>query len=412
MKKFETANPFRVFKNTQYLVYWVLNTFSLMGSWVDFTLRQWVIVEMVKGEKDASAYVGFYNLIRFIPATLFSLLAGYISDKFKPDKVLIFITIIDFLNACTISFLIYTNNLNIFNFAFLGFLLGLTGSFYFPTRSKFINLMIREVGDIPASFSWQGISFNLSRIVGPVIAGYIAKCWGIHFGFMINALSYIPLIVYLFSFGGLLSNGTKFQDVSAKKESIFQEIKNTLSYISKNSKLLKCFYSIFTINFWGISLFSFLQIFVKEVLNGNVAYFSYLVSMLGMGAVLGAFIVASLNYQIILYFPQEIFLLLFGIAILVFSVLPKFSFLSIFFVGIFQALTFGLTHNKVQLITDQKILGKIMGIYSFFNISISYLGVFVISKIGYLVGVLNLFKIVPLIIIFSAIYIRLVVREG
>ncbi|MFN4220556.1 MAG: MFS transporter, partial [bacterium] len=166
MKNIMIANPFRVFKNVQYLLYWVLNTFSLMGSWVDFTLRQWVIVEMVKGERSAAAYVGFYNLIRFIPAFLFSFFAGYISDRFNPKKVLVLITIIDFLNACTISFLVYTNNLNIFNFAALGFILGLTGSFYFPIRSKFINLMVKETNDIPASFSWQGISFNLSRIIG------------------------------------------------------------------------------------------------------------------------------------------------------------------------------------------------------------------------------------------------------
>ncbi|MFN3478442.1 MAG: MFS transporter [bacterium] len=411
MKNIMIANPFRVFKNVQYLLYWVLNTFSLMGSWVDFTLRQWVIVEMVKSERSAAAYVGLYNLVRFIPAVLFSFFAGYVSDRFNPKKVLVLITIIDFLNACVISFLVYTNNLNIFNFAVLGFILGLTGSFYFPVRSKFINLMVKETSDIPASFSWQGISFNLSRIIGPVIAGYVAKYWGIHFGFLINAFSYIPLIVYLFFFSGSLSDD-KFKGILSKKEGVLQEIKNTFFYILKNSKLLKCFYNIFTINFLGVSLFSFLQIFVKEVLNGNIAYFSYLVSILGAGAVIGALLVASLNYQTILYFPQEIFLLFFGVAILIFSILPKYSFLLMFFIGIFQALTFGLTNNKVQLITDENILGKIMGIYSFFNISISYLGVFVISKIGYILGVLNLFKIVSLIIIFSAIYIGLKIKEG
>ncbi|MFN3995669.1 MAG: MFS transporter, partial [bacterium] len=209
-----------------------------------------------------------------------------------------------------------------------------------------------------------------------------------------------------------LSPDDNSRDNFVRNESILQEIKDTFSYILKNSKLLKCFYNIFTINFLGVSLFSFLQIFVKEVLNGNIAYFSYLVSILGAGAIIGALLVASLNYQTILYFPQEIFLLLFGVAILIFSILPKYSFLLMFFIGIFQALTFGLTNNKVQLITDEKILGKVMGIYSFFNISISYLGVFVISKIGYILGVLNLFKIVSLIIIFSAIYIGLKIKEG
>lgn len=398
-------NPFRVFKNNSYLVYWIFNTFSLLGSWVDFTLRQWLIVELIKNEKTATNYVGIYNLIRFLPSVLLSFVAGYINDKFNPKWVLVIISLVDLFNACLLSYLLYTNNLNVFNFVLLGFMLGLTSSFYFPARSKLINELVKNENDIPASFSWQGISFNLSRIIGPVIAGYIAKYWGIYIGFILNAISYIPLIVYL-----LFSN-INFEKNESKDDSLWKDLKNTWAYIKGNKKLLKCFYSIFTINFWGISLMSFLQIFVKEVLEGNVNSFSYLISSLGAGAIIGAFIVASIDYHTILYFREETFLFLYGLFILLLSFLPKFALWLIFFVGIFQALTFGFTNNKVQLLTNNEILGRVMGIYAFFNISLAYLGIFFISKIGYMVGIIGLFKTVSLCIIFSAFYIRLRIKE-
>lgn len=403
-------NPFRTFKNIDYSFYWIFNTLSLVGSWIDFTLRQWLVVEMIKGERLAAQFIGIYNLVRFIPSFLFSLIAGYVSDKYDSRLILWIINLLDFLNACIISYLVYTNKLNPVNFLFLALFLGITSSFYFPSRSKLINSIVRDKNDIPSSFSWQGISFNFSRIVGPIIAGYLAKYFGIFWGFILNAFSYIPLIIYL----SLLNRNirVKVNKGDYSGSSIFQDLGNTIKYIISNKKLVRCFYSIFTINFWGISLFSFLQVFVKEVLKENINYFAILVSLLGLGSIIGAFIVASINYQIILSFKEEIFILIYGGLIFLLSVFPNFSWFIIFFIGFFQALVFGFTNNKLQILTDESNLGKVVGIYSIFNISLSYLGVFVISNFGFMLGILNLFKVVPIFIIFSAIMIGLKAKEG
>ncbi|MCX7758349.1 MAG: MFS transporter [bacterium] len=405
-------NPFRTFKNSNYLFYWVFNTFSLIGTWVDFTLRQWVIVEMIKSERLASQYIGIYNLIRFIPSVFLSFFAGYLSDKVSVRLILLAISMVDFLNACFISYLVFTNNLNTINFLILALFLGITSSFYFPTRSKLINSIVKDKQDIPGSFSWQGISFNFSRIVGPIIAGYVAKYFGLSWGFALNALSFVPLMIYL-----LFSNEIRSKDINNlndnKTDKTFIEtLKNTLYYINSNRSIKKCFYSIFTVNFWGISLMSFLQVFTKEILGAGISYFSFLMSCLGLGAMVGAFIVASTNYQVILSFREEFFILVYGLLILILSFLPEFSFFIIFFIGVFQALTFGFTNNKVQLLTDGEVLGKVMGIYSMFNISLSYFGIFCISQIGYMLGILNLFKVVSLFIILSALFIGIRAKEG
>lgn len=404
-------NPFRTFKNSAYLFYWAFNTFSLLGTWIDFTLRQWIIVEMIKNERAATQYVGFYNLVRFIPSLFLSFIAGYLSDRIGARLILFFVSLIDFFNACAISYLVYTNNLNVYNFMILALFLGITNSFYFPSRSKLINSIVQDKEDIPSSFSWQGISFNLSRIIGPVVAGMIAKNFGLALGFLLNAISYIPLIFYLLFLNDKVENNS-FEDKRNVFTSIFEDFKNTISYVSYRVKLKKCFYSIFTINFWGISLMSFLQVFTKEILNENINYFSYLLSMLGLGAVIGAFFVASTNYQVILNTREEIFIIIYGICILLLTLLPKFSFFIMFLIGFSQSLVFGFTNNKVQLLTDNDMIGKVSGIYSLFNITLSYLGVFVISQVGYLFGVLNLFKIVAFIVIFSAFMIGIKVKEG
>ncbi|MCS7165537.1 MAG: MFS transporter [Candidatus Calescibacterium sp.] len=408
-------NPFRSFKSNLYLSYWIFNTFSLLGTWVDFTLRQWMIVEMIKNEKIALQYVGVYNLAKFIPSAFLSFLAGYLSDRFNSRTILVLIMMIDFLNACIISYLVFTNNLNVLNFLVLAVFSGITSSLYFPTRSKFINMLAENKGDIPSFFSLQGVSFNLSRIIAPLIAGYLSRNFGFVWGFVFNAISFIPIIVYLIT---IKDNHLKYprnRGLSTETENqnnLLNNLRRTIEYINSNGKIKKCFYGTFTVNFWGVSLVSFLQVFTKEILGANINFFSILMSVLGLGAVIGAFLVASTSYQVILNFREEFLILTYGLLIFLLSIFPNFCLAIIFFIGVLQALIFGFINNKLHLLTDSVILGKVMGIYSMFNISLYYFGAFCLSYIGYFLGILNLFKIVSIFIILSAILIGINVKEG
>lgn len=410
-------NPFRVFKRgSVYPYYWTVNTMSLIGSWIDFTLRQWLITTMFNSEKLISQYVGIYNLVRFIPSFIISSFAGYLVDKFGGRFILFLVNIFDFFNSFGLFLLIYSGKLNPFNFIIFAIFLGITNSFYFPSRSKFINSMSRDENDLPGFFSWQGISFNLSRIVGPILAAYIANSYGLHWGFLVNSLSYVPLILFLMFYSDKIVENLISQEKISGSSNFFANIKVyfsdyldsmklVLSYIFSNIDLKKCFGVIFTINFLGMSLLSFFQVFTKNVLNKNVDYFSILLTSLGAGAIIGALIIASLDGKTILNIREEFLLFLYGLGIYFLTMFYNFSPLIIFVIGFFQALVFGITNNKLQLITPKNYIGKVTGVYSLFNISLSYLGSFVISNVAYLLGLLISFKVVALIIVFLSFVI-------
>jgi len=405
-------NPFRVFKNNSfYSYYWLSNTVSLIGSWVDFTLRQWLVNVMFNNERLVSQYVGIYNLVRFLPSLLLSSFAGYLVDRFGGRRILLLVNFIDFLNALGMFLLVYTSNLNVYNFLVFALILGITNTFYFPSRSKFINSMASNGDDLPGFFSWQGISFNLSRIVGPLVGGYIAKFYGLEWGFLVNSISYVPLILFLFFYAnGIVEALDKTQDKQKSSprylfNDYIDSTKSILRYIYSNSKLRKCFYVIFVINFLGMSLLAFFQVFTKNILHKNIDYFSVLLSSLGAGAIVGAFIIASLDEKSLLKIREEFLLTLYGLGIFTLSIFYLFSPLIMFFIGLFQALVFGVTNSKLQLITDKNYIGKVTGIYSLFNISLSYLGAFVISNIAYFLGLLFSFKLVSVIIILASLAI-------
>jgi len=406
---FTIENPFRALKNLFYFYFWFFQGISLIGNWVDYTLRQWLINIIFPNPNLASQFTGNFNLIRFLPSVIFSFISGIIIDRLGYRKVLIIIQFIDFLNACFITYLVYTNKINGIYLLILGFIGGITMSFYFPARSTLIKNIIQEK-DLTSAFSLQGLTFNLSRIVGPIFAAFLAKKFGLYIGFLFNTISFLPLILLLIFSKNLAEiehnnkNNNK-NDKKEKKDAIVKEIKRIVKYIYNNKLIFKSFINIAVINFLGLSLLALLQVFTKDVLKGNISNFSWILSLLGIGAIIGAIFVASFNSNFVVNFSEEIVMFLYGALFLVISFIPNYIYYFIPFVGFFQALIFGISNNRVQIVTDSSYISKVISLYSLLNLSLGFLGAFVLGNIAYFVGLLNVYKIFSFFIILFSIFI-------
>ncbi|MCX7870564.1 MAG: MFS transporter [bacterium] len=402
-------NPFRALKNQFYFYFWFFQGVSLIGNWVDYTLRQWIINIIFSNPNVASQFTGNFNLIRFLPSLFFSFISGSIIDRWGYKKVLIFIQIIDFLNACLITYLVYANKINGFYLLILGFIGGITMSFYFPARSALIKNIIKEK-DLTSAFSLQGLTFNLSRVVGPIIAAFLAKKYGIYAGFLFNCFSFLPLI-FLLIFSKNIPDFYSDKNNQIKNNNIIKEIKEVLKYIYDNKLILKSFMNIAAINFLGLSLLALLQVFTKDILKGTISNFSLILSLLGIGAIIGAIFVASLSSNFVVYFSEEVIIFLYGVLFLIISFFPKYIYYLMPFIGLLQSLVFGISNNRVQIVTDSLYVARVISLYSLLNISLGFLGAFILGNIAYFTGLIFIYKLFSLLIVLFAIFSFLYYRK-
>ncbi len=402
-------NPFRALKNQFYFYFWFFQGVSLIGNWVDYTLRQWIINIIFSNPNVASQFTGNFNLIRFLPSLFFSFISGSIIDRWGYKKVLIFIQIIDFLNACLITYLVYANKINGFYLLILGFIGGITMSFYFPARSALIKNIIKEK-DLTSAFSLQGLTFNLSRVVGPIIAAFLAKKYGIYAGFLLNCFSFLPLI-FLLIFSKNIPDFYSDKNNQIKNNNIIKEIKEVLKYIYDNKLILKSFMNIAAINFLGLSLLALLQVFTKDILKGTISNFSLILSLLGIGAIIGAIFVASLSSNFVVYFSEEVIIFLYGVLFLIISFFPKYIYYLMPFIGLLQSLVFGISNNRVQIVTDSLYVARVISLYSLLNISLGFLGAFILGNIAYFTGLIFIYKLFSLLIVLFAIFSFLYYRK-
>src|SRR5664280_1010207 len=192
-------------------------------------------------------------------------------------------------------------------------LLGIINAFDSPARQSMVNELIDNKKDLPNTIALNSPMANLARMIGPAISGIVLEKLGAGTCFLINALSFMAVIVSL-----LFMRLPKFiQQPNTQK--VFWEFKDGWKYLKVTPSISFVILFIACVNLLVIPFNTLLPVFAKDVFKGEASLFGYINSAIGLGAMGGAFFLASLkagvNFKRVLF----INLLIFGGALVLFS---------------------------------------------------------------------------------------------
>lgn len=245
--------------------------------------QAWLILQIT----NSPFLLGLATAIQFTPYLLFSLMAGVIVDRFPKRKLLIVTQLGQALLALILGLLTMTGIVRFWHVLILAGLLGLFSTFDMPGRQSFVIEMVGKK-DLPNAIALNSTAFNLGRIVGPALAGIVIGKLGIAACFLINAASFIAVIIGLF-----LMKALPVISIQNSENNIWQNIKEGLKYIHSipkvfNTIILMAIMSTFTMN-----LNVLVPLIAKNNLNQEAVGFGLLLSALGIGALLGALVLAG-----------------------------------------------------------------------------------------------------------------------
>jgi MFS family permease len=179
----------------------------------------------------SSAFLlGVVNFASYIPILLISPLAGVLVDRYPKIRILITSQVLAMLQALLLAFLVFSGKVEIWHIILLSLFLGIVHAFDVPGRqSSYINL-IDNKDDLPNAIALNSATFHLSRFVGPSLAGIIIAAFGEAVCFLVNGLSYVPVIISLF----MLNMPPEEKPLGSK---VLDELKDGFSYISQTRAL-------------------------------------------------------------------------------------------------------------------------------------------------------------------------------
>ena len=184
---------FRALKHRNYRLFFAGQSISLVGTWMQQVALSWLVYRMT----NSPFLLGIVGFIGQIPTFLFSPFAGVFADRHNRRNMLVVTQTLSLIQALVLSFLILTKNIHVWQIILLSGLLGIINSFDIPVRQSFTVEMVENREDLANAIALNSSMVNAARLIGPSIAGILIASVGEGMCFLLNAVSYIPVIIPL-----------------------------------------------------------------------------------------------------------------------------------------------------------------------------------------------------------------------
>lgn len=369
-EKFFSAFP--ALKHRNYKFYFTGQFISLIGTWLQWVAFGWLVLELT----NSAFLIGLVSAVSAFPALVFSLLGGVIVDRFETKKIILVTQISEMFLAFIMGVLTIYGLINIHLIIIISFLLGLVHTLDNPARHTFAVEMVGKK-DLSSAIALNSGLFNAARIIGPGIAGIIIAVFGTGGAFILNALSYLAvLLALLYIKVENLIPDEHPHPIEAIKEGI------RYSFSNQTIKLILLFVGVMSIFGWSYTVL--MPLIVQNVFQKGAESLGYFYSSAGLGAVLGMVILSAFSKKI----KNQTFLfggaLLFCLSLILFTLTTNFNLalFFLFFAGLGLISTSATLNSIVQHVISDNLRGRVMSIYSLMFLGMMPLGSFVVGVLG------------------------------
>lgn len=347
---------FRSLQHRNYRLFFSGQSISLIGTWMQRIALPWLVYRMTGSE----VLLGVVGFVAQIPSFLLAPVAGVLIDRWSRYRVLLVTQVISMIQAGILAWLSLTGALDIWHIIVLSLAMGCINAFDMPARHSFVIDMVENKDDMGNAIALNSMMFNGARLIGPSVAGIVLATTGEGICFLINALSYIFIII------SLLAMHVPAIGEKKKETKIFSELKEGLAYTFGFPPIKSIILLLGLVSLMGASYQVLMPVYAKDILHGDSHTFGFLMGAAGAGALLGAVYLASRESVMKLgrLIPAATALLSAGLIALAFNSSFLVSMFLMFFTGLGMMAQTAASNTIIQTITDDDKRGRVMSLYT------------------------------------------------
>jgi len=282
---------FTSLRQRNFRLFWSGQIISLMGTSMQIIGQAWLVLELTH----SAWQLGLVGALQALPVLLFSIFGGVFVDRWPKRRLLLATQSAAMLQALLLWALIATGTVQLWHIYVLAMLLGLTNSLYLPASRAFVVEMVgRE--DLPNAVALYFSLSTLARIVGPGLGGIIIAESSVTRLFLLNALSFLPVMVGLALIKSHELHAQALQHRSVgERQNTWQSLREGVDYIWKTPAVLLVVLVVGLVLLFGSNFNVVLPLFATDVLHVGATGFGFLSAALGVGALLSALWLAWSN---------------------------------------------------------------------------------------------------------------------
>ena len=335
-----------------YRLYFIGQGISLSGTWLQMVAQTWLVLQLTH----SGTQLGLLSAVQFLPILLFGAYGGVIADRFIKRRLLYFTQTTFMMLAFLLSILVFTHVIHVWMVYVIAVVLGFVQMVDSPTRQTFIMEMVG--GDkLMNAVSLNSIEVNVARVVGPLIAAALIAGFGIAWCFLINAFTFVAVLICLWGMrGGELKSTPPVAKAHGQLTEGLRYIWHTP--VLRNVLIMMAIIGALTYEFQVV-----LPVFATTTFHGNAGSFAAMMAAMGAGALVGGVITAGRGKPS----PYRLLraALALGVSLLLVAAAPWYwmALVLLFSAGFWSIGVTALTNSTLQLNSAPEMRGRVMSLW-------------------------------------------------
>lgn len=318
--------------------------------------QSWLVLDLT----DSAFYVGLAEALGTLPVLLFTLYAGAVADRVSKHRLVVITQASAMLLAIALAIVVLLGAVELWHVLLVATLLGTVTAFDIPARQSFLVELVGK-RDLMNAIALNSSAFNASRVVGPAIAGVIIVAVGVGACFLVNAVTFLAVLVALFAMRLAPFRPTP------ETSSTWGRIRDGIRYVSSHHPTRVLVSNIAVLSLFGFPFAVLLPVIARDVLDRGPEAFGWMTTAVGVGALIGALGLAIMGHQVpkgrVVGWTSAAF----GLLVVAIGLAPSIVLVLVALVltGFAQIITTALTNTLLQTLAPDELRGRVVSFYTF-----------------------------------------------
>lgn len=269
-----------------YRLYFFGQLVSQIGTWMQMTALAWFVLQRTH----SALALGTVSTFQFTPVLILALFGGVIADRLPKQRLLTTTQLVMATQAMILATLTLTGHISLPLIYGLVAIQGAANALDMPARQSFVMEMVGP-RDVANAVALNASQLQMTRLIGPALAGVILAAFGAAVCFYINAISFAAVLISLF-----LMDPTRFFKVErAKQAPMLKQLGEGLRFAVGTPDILLALILMAVIGTFGFNTQVTTPLIAQRVLHTNSVGFGLLTSAMAVGSLFAALCVAWLG---------------------------------------------------------------------------------------------------------------------
>ncbi len=357
--------PFAALRHRNFRLFFTGQTTSLIGTWMQSLGQGWLVLQLT----NSAFAVALVSALGSLPVLLFSLPAGVYVDRTNKHRVVMIAQALLLSLALLLGILVAVHRVHAWQVGLIAVLVGLVFAFEVPARQSLIVDLVGK-DDLMNAIALNSSAFNATRVVGPAVAGFLISGVGLAACFLINAASYVAVIV------GLARMRMPPYARPPAEASSWERFREGARFALGDRRVASLIGMTAIFSVFGFPYVVLMPVFARDVLHVGARGLGFLTAAIGVGAMVSALGLAVLGPRLrkgrVIQWAGPTFALAVG----GFAVSRWFwlAMLALAASGVAMVLENAVTNTLLQTLVPDALRGRVMGFWTFVFVGFAPIG--------------------------------------